>query len=529
MNWQEYVLAIAYSHKNWAKADAAFLVDQGVVYEIGEQSSAYTYDTPVVNILQNLGVGAVRGKWLYCTYKPSEMDLGMACMRQVSGVTYASGGSVYAVSLSDESGPGAPAAPRAAAFDVTKRPNLNPTRENPGGASRWSNLSWVDGWFKWLEGNNKFIGDSAWKFFDSYLKRIKKPMWDGRPTAQIEKLESILGEGLTDMKDVIGLNADIRDRFFMVAALALVGRSLSSQAGKDPVRGGSAPGGHNVGGILLNSSNKVIAWGINMMSLNGTFHAETGMVLAYLRRNKTSTLPDDCRLYTTLQPCHMCSGFIATVAKNITVVIGQKDPKISNSALAMGRGDNVKEVSFAHALPQRRTLPQVNWNLGDVLEDLIAKSGSNAIPFLYSRQAAKVFEGMRNRPDVMDKVVKELCHPAPLTITSRTQAPGLSVRGLDLAGSPSPGRGVASLDVLRRSGNPLAVQQVADMQKRGGEVKLSGASRNIQGLDLEVRNINASRHLQLPNMDKQIKPLVQAMAEIQDLLTTLKSRGLIEF
>lgn len=527
MTWKEFVLAVACAHKLWRNVDTAFVVDGGVVQHIGEQSATYTYDTPVVNILQNLGVSAVQKKWLYCTYKLSEMDLGMACMRKVAGVTYLDAGAVRDVMLSDETGPSAPKEPGGSAFDVTTWPDRNKDKENPGGATRWSNTSWATNWYKWLDKNPKFVSKDAFTLLESYAGKAAKAL-TARPAEDIKTLQSILSLGLDGMADAPALQGPVRDRFFMLAALALVGRSLSTQASGGAVRGGDAPGGHNIGGILLNSSNKIIAWGINMMTLNGTFHAETGMILAYLRRHNTNTLPENCRLFTTLQPCHMCSGFIATVAKNITVVIGQQDPKISNSALAKGRGDNVSEIGFAHPLPDRRDMPKVQWNLGDVLEDLISRSGQNAVPFLYSPQAMKIFKELRGRPDMVDKVVKELSKPAPLAMTPKhplaTDSPG---RGLDLAGHSLASTPV-TLDALR-GGGKAAVQGVQAMQKLGGQVSLSGASRNIQGLDLAVGNINAAKHLSLPAADPQIKPLIQAMAAICGLLNTLKDRGAIEF
>jgi tRNA(Arg) A34 adenosine deaminase TadA len=476
MKFCEFVLAVTHAHKDWCGSDAALLVKDGVVTYIGQQSGLYTYDTPVVNMLQNLGLGKVSESYLYCSYKPSEMDIGMACMRSVSQIFFVEGGIVKSLTLNDETGPALAAVAGHGQFALTKRTDLNAAIENPGGATRWSNTSWVANWYNWLDGNARFLLEATVTFLKSYRLNSTKA-YKSRPAENITTLQGVLKHGLTGLTQPSPIVGPARDKFFMLGALALVGRSLSTTKGRE----GTAPGGHNIGALLVNSNNQTIAWGINMMKLNGTFHAETAMVLAYLRRNNRTTLPDGCRLYSSLKPCHMCSGFIATVAKKITVLVGQQDPKISNSALAMGRGTEVTETPVANSPDIRSALNRSQWNLGDVLEDLIARSGQSAVPFLYSDAAAKFFTELRTRPDTMQKVVKELCHPAPLTIVP-ARVPASSNRlHLDLAGVTQP-RTPILLNSYRGGSTPAP--NFGALQRQGGP----GHSRQPTPLHTRIRS-----------------------------------------
>jgi tRNA(Arg) A34 adenosine deaminase TadA len=322
MTFCEFVLAVTHAHKDWCGSETALLVKDGVVTYIGQQSGLYTYDTPVVNMLQNLGLGKVSESFLYCSYKPSEMDIGMACMRSVSQIFFVDGGIVKSLMLSDETGPAPAAIAGYAQYALTKRTDLNAAIENPGGATRWSNTNWVKNWYNWLDGNARFLLGTTVRFLKSYRDNSTQA-YKSRPVENIAALQEVLRHGLTGLTQPSPIVGPARDKFFMLAALALVGRSLSTTKGRE----GTAPGGHNIGALLVNSNNQIIAWGINMMKLNGTFHAETAMVLAYLRRNNRTTLPDGCRLYSSLQPCHMCSGFIATVAKKSRSWSGRKTPR----------------------------------------------------------------------------------------------------------------------------------------------------------------------------------------------------------
>lgn len=176
-----------------------------------------------------------------------------------------------------------------------------------------------------------------------------------RPTADIEKLERLVSQGLdtVDCTPLGALTQEWRDNILMMSTFALVGCSWASEGSYVPKLRRKAPttrttsleSGHNIGALMVDSANKIIGWSLNVSVLNGTFHAETAMVLAYLRRKNVSRLPDGCRIFGTLKPCHMCAGFIATVARNVTFIYGQNDPKITHSALDDKRGTGITQTA----------------------------------------------------------------------------------------------------------------------------------------------------------------------------------------
>jgi tRNA(Arg) A34 adenosine deaminase TadA len=97
--------------------------------------------------------------------------------------------------------------------------------------------------------------------------------------------------------------------------------------------------GNNIGAIMVDANNKIIGWGLNLKSKNKTFHAETLMIQHYLRENNTDRLPDDVKIYTSLECCHMCAGYIADMSHGARVIFAQKDP-FFNGDNALKRGVN---------------------------------------------------------------------------------------------------------------------------------------------------------------------------------------------
>jgi tRNA(Arg) A34 adenosine deaminase TadA len=136
-----------------------------------------------------------------------------------------------------------------------------------------------------------------------------------------------------DLKDPKGQPA--RHRAFMAMTYSLVQSYWSN--GKLPDRGPADAarfaGGNNIGAILVGDKT-VVAWGVNTKTVNSTYHGETLML-----QNLVEAYPDwtlekwheqsrDLTLYTTLEPCHMCGGFIRYLLPHAKVVIGQLDVTI---------------------------------------------------------------------------------------------------------------------------------------------------------------------------------------------------------
>ena len=113
MRLGDFLLALAF-HTGGDKNAVLLAYHRGkshTILDSAVQSTDISYDTPVVNLLQHLPVDKVTNCWLYATYVPSEMDLGMACMRGVQGIVYPRDKNVAVQrTFSDQTGPGAVAA-----------------------------------------------------------------------------------------------------------------------------------------------------------------------------------------------------------------------------------------------------------------------------------------------------------------------------------------------------------------------------------------------------------------------------------
>lgn len=84
--------------------------------------------------------------------------------------------------------------------------------------------------------------------------------------------------------------------------------------------------GHNVGAVLVDPNGEVVDWALNCCGITGdsTQHAEVRLIQGQLRRTKLRYLPG-YTVYTTLEPCAMCSGMMM-MAMVGRVVYGQTDP-----------------------------------------------------------------------------------------------------------------------------------------------------------------------------------------------------------
>lgn len=89
--------------------------------------------------------------------------------------------------------------------------------------------------------------------------------------------------------------------------------------------------GYNIGTILVNENNEVVHWGLNCINStdNATQHGEVRAITSYLDSLRSFNLKG-FTLYTTLEPCAMCSG-MATMTNIARVVYGQKDVDFSGA------------------------------------------------------------------------------------------------------------------------------------------------------------------------------------------------------
>jgi len=115
-----------------------------------------------------------------------------------------------------------------------------------------------------------------------------------------------------------------RDQIYALLAYAVVLKDWQDADETDPR-------GHNIGSVLVNGDHKVVYWARNSNKItgNGTQHGEVRLIRNYLAKVKTYNLKEHT-VYTTLEPCAMCSGMMVLTNVQRTVY-GQTDPSFGRA------------------------------------------------------------------------------------------------------------------------------------------------------------------------------------------------------
>ena len=123
-----------------------------------------------------------------------------------------------------------------------------------------------------------------------------------------------------------------RHYIFMRLSWALLQAGFFWRVQPDPANVNRA--GHNIGGVLRGPNDEIIAWALNTNTGDFSQHGEVNMMEYFYRlaANRPNPLNNHI-LYTTLEPCHMCSGMYADVGNNMECRYGQPDDTSENSAL----------------------------------------------------------------------------------------------------------------------------------------------------------------------------------------------------
>lgn len=132
-----------------------------------------------------------------------------------------------------------------------------------------------------------------------------------------------------------------RDEIFGLATLALIYKDWQS---KPETRG------HNIGSILVNKDSHPVFWARNSVKTtdNATQHGEVRLIQAYLNCKGVGKYMDGYTIYTTLEPCAMCTGMIA-MTKVDRVVYVQADPEFGHALKGL------KSVNFPRVFVQDST------------------------------------------------------------------------------------------------------------------------------------------------------------------------------
>lgn len=258
--------------------------------------------TAIVNLLQSAldQNVALDGAWIYSTAAPTQACMGMARLQTRRGRIFyptATGIKVYA-------------AERRGAGMLAHLPTYW-----SGRADLWAWLAlggrtgaaWLADVKAKRLGNRRYapMSDLQDKAATAAGQAEALAIWTGRASSSLVPFFEPAAAGKFDIVGQLRTHA-ARDEFFSLLAQELV-YQLRGRVDPD-----SAKSGHNIGCVVVDRDWNLVAWGVNTNKLNGSFHGETNAVQAYERfdSNTTGTLPAGGTMYTSLEPCEMCSGVI---------------------------------------------------------------------------------------------------------------------------------------------------------------------------------------------------------------------------
>ncbi|MFE8598202.1 nucleoside deaminase [Archangium violaceum] len=112
-----------------------------------------------------------------------------------------------------------------------------------------------------------------------------------------------------------------KDQIYSLVAYAVVYRNWQEASVGVGVRG------YNIGSVLVDPSGRLVCWARNAVGVTGnkTQHGEVRLMTNYLHNTTGGALGGGYTVYTTLEPCAMCSGMMTLMSVKSTVY-GQADP-----------------------------------------------------------------------------------------------------------------------------------------------------------------------------------------------------------
>ena len=145
--------------------------------------------------------------------------------------------------------------------------------------------------------------------------------------------------------------------------------------------------GHNIGAILVNKNNEIVAHDFNSITSknDGSQHAEFRVMSKYLKSTSEIYLKG-YSIYTTLEPCSMCSGMM-TILLVDKVVYGQKDPQYGGTLQKLANS-----YDDLPAYPLQVKYKKSNDFISKSLDVSYAQSDVHQITFLYSKVAQDIFK-----------------------------------------------------------------------------------------------------------------------------------------
>lgn len=175
---------------------------------------------------------------------------------------------------------------------------------------------------------------------------------------------------------VSGLNGPddtVRDNMCTQLAFAIAFRAhgpLRPGMGVLPLRRRPGYYGQNIASVMVDQTYNILGWAVNTNVAHPSYHGEINMIRQH-QRTAGQALPNNGKLFTTLEPCVMCSGMIVHAtgpANTFSVVSGQSDFHVGYSALRTvsgvdGATANAR-VNTHHSIARTPHLPGSSFSSG---------------------------------------------------------------------------------------------------------------------------------------------------------------------
>lgn len=333
MEWDEFRVAVTYLFalaRNNGQPVATLWNSENQVVQVQRTPPAVeptSIALPVVELLRSRGERMGKGFTVATTFPPTPACLGMARMCGIHKIFYKKGPDLVSVTT-PRSGAGAEAKVSDAATATIPEVKL-PTQPR----LKWyrSATSPKDALIAWANecAANPKVG--------AILTAAKTMPFGGMavettfPTSPLEYL---------GMRRVAGGDELVMDNVLMMMAWEMISRTTgfkSNLAGRTLAAQTPRLGeteGQRIGSILADSEGNIVGWGFNTNKENATRHGEVNLIVQHMHTEKE--LPVGGTLYTTLEPCEMCSGMIVRAVKHGTpfrVIYGQRDANVHATAL----------------------------------------------------------------------------------------------------------------------------------------------------------------------------------------------------
>jgi tRNA(Arg) A34 adenosine deaminase TadA len=184
------------------------------------------------------------------------------------------------------------------------------------------------------------------------------------------------------------------DHLFSLLAYAVVYKDWQSRS-RQPLRG------HNIGAVLVDSRLRPVFWArnANIAGNSTSQHAEVRLIHNFL---ECSARPDihGYTIYTTLEPCAMCTGMMSLTRVTRTVY-GQEDPFFGN-ALERLAADHT-ESGGDPPYPRLFRIDRSPSPFAAQLDEAFGRSGdSNIVRWLLSDEAREIYAAAYSELATMD-------------------------------------------------------------------------------------------------------------------------------